>query len=81
MLCIRKALDMFTRNKVCQTLCPSNMGGSRGERGDETPILENHKWLKVTNTGTGPIEKQLDLLGPIASRGRLVQLSLKYVDR
>ena len=34
----------------------------------------------LRNTGMDPFEKQLDSLGPITTRGRLVQASLKYVD-
>ena len=31
-------------------------------------------------TGTDPLEKQLDPLGPIASRGRFVRPSVKNID-
>ena len=34
----------------------------------------------LRNTGTDPLEKQLDPLGPIASQGRFVRPSVKNVD-
>ena len=34
----------------------------------------------LRNTGTDPLEKQLDPSGPIASGGRSVRPSLKYFD-
>ena len=54
----------------------SNRGTKMGE-GGQTP-LKNHKWLKVSleNLVRTPLEKQLDSLSTIASRGRSVQ----YVD-
>ena len=57
------------------------MGGSRGESGGPN-TLENHKLLYVplTKTGTDPLVKKLDPLGPIASRGRSVRPSVKFVD-
>ena len=33
-----------------------------------------------SNTGTDPLAKQLETSGPIASRGRSVRPSVKYVD-
>ena len=44
--------------------------------------LEDHKWLKVSLEilVQTPLEKQLDPMGPIASRGRFVRPSVKYVD-
>ena len=34
----------------------------------------------LRNTSTEPLEKQLDTLGPITSRGRFVRPSFKYID-
>ena len=56
-----------------------------GGRGSAPP-LENHKWLFVSleilvrTPPPPPPEKQLDLSGPIASRGRSIRLSMKNVD-
>ena len=45
--------------------------------------LENHKWpyrVSLEILTRTPLEKQLDPSGPIASRGRSVYRSVKYVD-
>ena len=62
------------------------MGGSRGwgwDRGSGTPgksqvaiSFLRHLDIQLQT----PIEKQLDPSGPIASRGRSVRPSVKYVD-
>ena len=61
------------------------MGRSRGGGGGVIGGLEHPGKSQVAigllrNTGTDPLEKQLDPLGPIASQGRFVRPSVKNVD-
>ena len=50
----------------------------------DAPPSPDHKLLYISlgiiSTGTDPLEKQLDPLGPFAPRGRSVRPSVKYVD-
>ena len=53
------------------------MGGSReGGQGVQTPKVATGL---LRNSGTDPLEEQLNPTGPIASRGRSVRASVKYV--
>ena len=62
------------------------MGESRGEGTvgpDPPPPLQKHKWRIGSSLEIlvrTPLEKQLDPLGPIASRGRFVRPSVKNID-
>ena len=56
------------------------MGVSRGGTwGRDPPGKSQVVICFLRNTGTDSLEKQLDQKGPIASRGRLVRSSVKYV--
>ena len=52
--------------------------GSR--RSPDTPEKSQVGIGFLQNTGTDPLEKQLDHFGPVASRGGFVRPSVKYVD-
>ena len=58
--------------------------GQIGERGQgvRTPQPGNLQVAMcfLRDTGTDPLEKQLDFMGPNATRMRSVQPSVKYVD-
>ena len=60
------------------------MGGSRGggAGGPDPPPLGKSQVAIcfLRKSGTDPLKKQLDPMGPIASRGRSVRPSVKYVD-
>ena len=51
------------------------MTGSQGPPGKSQLIIGF-----LRNSGTAPLDNQLDPLGPIDSGGRSVQPSVKYVD-
>ena len=61
--------------------CVICMGGSRGGQGVRPFPLEYHKLLYVSLEilERTPFQKQLDPLGPVASRGRFVRSSVKYI--
>ena len=59
-----------------------DMRGSRGGQGVWTPSGKSQVAIGFhRNTGMDPQEKQLDPLGPIASRGRSILSSVKYVKK
>ena len=59
-----------------------HMGGSRGDggRGSGPPAKSQVAIGFIRNAGVDTLEKQLNTLGPIASQGRFVHPSVKYVD-
>ena len=78
-----KTVELFNRaqyesNKSAHA---ASLAYPEGDRVSRSP-LENHNWLQVSLEilVRTPLEKQLDHLGPIASRGRSVRPSVKYVD-
>ena len=58
------------------------MGGSRGGKGGFGPPLENLKlfYVYLDILVLTPLDKQLNPLDPIASQGKSVRLSVKYVE-
>ena len=47
--------------------------------GSGPPEKSRVAMIDLRNSGTDPLEKQLDPSGPIASRGRFVRPSVKYL--
>ena len=58
----------------------SNMRGFRGGRGSGLPGKSQVAIEFLRYTSTDPLEKQLDPLVPISSRGRSIWLAVKYFD-
>ena len=59
------------------------MGGLIGGQGGPCPPPSEKPKEPIgflRNTSLDPLEKQLDPLGPIASKGRFIQPFVKYVD-
>ena len=76
--------EIYALSKTNKALKYYSMGGSRaqGVRTSDRGPLENHMLLyfSLEILVRSPLEKQLDPLGPIASREKSVWPSVKYVD-
>ena len=55
-----------------------DLGGSSGGTGGSDPPPPG-KYVSIKILAMTPLEKQLDPLGPIASQGRSVPTSVKYM--
>ena len=59
----------------------ADLEGEHGVRTPSPPPEKSQVAINLLrNSSMDPFEKQLDLLGPIASRGRNVRPSVKYND-
>ena len=81
---LKTGFTVCTHHALLNAEDPSQENGhiQRGDRGLDPPPLENLKLLYVylDILVLTPLDKQLNPLGPIASQGKSVRLSVKYVE-